>query len=151
MQYGPFTARQLRDLPDNNWTLLVQDVEKHYPPVSSLLDNFSFLPSWRLDDLMISVAAPGGSVGPHYDQYDVFLLQASGRRTWRIATVFDPVWLADCELKVLESFKPETEGILEPGDMLYLPPGVAHHGDWFARSESSRFAASVGRMACRAS
>lgn len=128
VRYGPFTAQELRNLPDSNWTLLVQDVEKHYPPVSSLLQNFSFLPAWRLDDLMVSVAAPGGSVGPHFDQYDVFLLQASGRRSWQLATVFDPNWLADCELKVLGAFTPEVEWVLEPGDLLYLPPGVAHHG-----------------------
>jgi 50S ribosomal protein L16 3-hydroxylase len=126
--HGPFTARELRKLPDSNWTLLVQDAEKHYPPLASVLARFSFLPTWRLDDLMISVAATGGSVGPHFDQYDVFLLQASGRRCWQIASCYDPTLLADIELKVLASFTPEQEWILEPGDMLYLPPGVAHHG-----------------------
>ncbi len=128
VKYGPFTARALRKLPDSNWTLLVQDVEKHYPPMASLLAYFSFLPTWRLDDLMISVAAAGGSVGPHFDQYDVFLLQASGRRRWQIASRYDPTLLADSELKVLASFTPEQEWNLEPGDMLYLPPGIAHHG-----------------------
>lgn len=125
---GPFTERTLRRLPQSNWTLLVQDVEKHYPPLQSLLAQFDFLPGWRMDDLMISVAAPGGSVGPHFDQYDVFLLQAAGRRRWQIATNFDPTLLSDCELKVLETFTAEQEWELEPGDMLYLPPGVAHHG-----------------------
>ncbi len=128
VKYGPFTPRELRTLPDSNWTLLVQDVEKHYPPLASLLTNFRFLPSWRLDDVMISVAAEGGSVGPHFDQYDVFLLQASGRRRWQIASAFDPRWLPDRELKVLASFTPDTEWVLEPGDLLYLPPGIAHLG-----------------------
>ena len=128
LRYGPFSEQDFASLPDNNWTLLVQDVEKHYPPLQSLLDVFSFLPSWRIDDLMVSVAGPGGSVGPHVDQYDVFLLQADGRRLWQLAESFDADLLQDCELNVLESFTPEQEWILEPGDMLYLPPGIAHHG-----------------------
>jgi 50S ribosomal protein L16 3-hydroxylase len=128
LRYGPFGEKDFSSLADENWTLLVQDVEKHYPPLQSLLSSFSFLPSWRIDDLMISVAAPGGSVGPHVDQYDVFLLQASGRRKWQIARSFDPGLLPDCELNVLQSFEPEQEWLLEPGDLLYLPPGVAHHG-----------------------
>jgi 50S ribosomal protein L16 3-hydroxylase len=128
LRHGPFTERVLRRLPESRWTLLVQDVEKHYPPLQSLMARFDFLPGWRLDDLMISVAAPGGSVGPHFDQYDVFLLQAAGRRRWQIAVEFEPALLADCELNVLDSFTPELEWELEPGDMLYLPPGVAHHG-----------------------
>ncbi len=128
LSYGPFDEQVLTSLPDKNWTLLVQDVEKLYPSLKSLLNSFSFLPNWRIDDLMASVAAPGGSVGPHVDQYDVFLLQASGRRRWQIASTFDPDLLADCELNVLNSFESEQEWILEPGDMLYLPPGIAHHG-----------------------
>jgi 50S ribosomal protein L16 3-hydroxylase len=128
LEYGPFDEQRLRDLPAQRWTLLVQDVEKHYPPLRSLLDAFDFLPNWRIDDLMVSVAAPGGSVGPHTDQYDVFLLQAGGRRRWQIAESFDPSLQQGTELNVLESFEPEQEWVLEPGDMLYLPPGVAHHG-----------------------
>lgn len=127
-KHGPFSAKELRRLPDQNWTLLVQDVEKHYPPLQALLAQFDFIPAWRLDDLMISVAATGGSVGPHSDHYDVFLLQASGRRRWQIAKKFNPALLADCDLNVLESFEPEQEWELGPGDMLYLPPGIAHHG-----------------------
>lgn len=126
--YGPFDEATLRNLPEQNWSLLVQDVEKHYPPLRGLVDEFHFLPRWRIDDLMVSVAAPGGSVGPHTDQYDVFLLQAAGRRTWQISERFDPKLLADTELNVLESFEPEQQWTLEPGDMLYLPPGIAHHG-----------------------
>jgi len=128
VRYGPFRERELAALPDRDWTLLVQDVEKHYPPLRDLLERFAFLPRWRVDDLMVSVAAPGGSVGPHVDQYDVFLLQAQGRRRWQVAERFAPALLGDCELNVLESFEAEQEWVLEPGDMLYLPPAVAHHG-----------------------
>jgi 50S ribosomal protein L16 3-hydroxylase len=125
---GPFNDADFAALPDENWTLLVQDVEKHYAPLQDLVHQFSFIPQWRLDDLMISYAATGGSVGPHVDQYDVFLLQAEGKRRWQIACSFDPELLEDCPLNVLKEFKPEQEWILEPGDMLYLPPNVAHHG-----------------------
>jgi len=128
LRYGPFSEQDFVKQADRNWTLLVQDVEKHYPPLQSLLELFSFLPSWRIDDLMVSVAAPGGSVGPHVDQYDVFLLQAAGHRKWQTTGSFDPALLPDCELNVLKSFEAEREWVLEPGDMLYLPPGVAHHG-----------------------
>lgn len=128
LRYGPFDEGDFANLPGENWTLLVQDVEKHYPPLKSLLRSFSFLPSWRIDDLMVSVAAPGGSVGPHADQYDVFLLQASGRKKWQIANSYEQALLPDCELNVLQSFEPEQEWLLESGDLLYLPPGVAHHG-----------------------
>jgi 50S ribosomal protein L16 3-hydroxylase len=128
LRYGPFREKDFAGLADENWTLLVQDVEKHYPPLQSLFRSFPFLPSWRMDDLMISVAAPGGSVGPHVDQYDVFLLQASGHKKWQISHSFDPALLPDCELNVLQSFEPEQEWLLQPGDLLYLPPGVAHHG-----------------------
>ncbi|MCJ7816157.1 MAG: cupin domain-containing protein [Xanthomonadales bacterium] len=128
VRYGPFTDKDFSKLPDARWTLLVQDVEKHYPPLQSLMSRFSFLPRWRIDDLMVSVAGPGGSVGPHVDQYDVFLLQAEGSRHWKISESYDGELLPDCELKVLRHFSAEQEWLLEPGDMLYLPPGVAHHG-----------------------
>ena len=128
LRYGPFTETDFASLPAANWTLLVQDVEKHYPPVHSLFDEFCFLPSWRIDDLMVSVAGPGGSVGPHADQYDAFLLQVEGTKRWQFTVTFDPTLVQDCELNVLQSFAPEQEWVLEPGDMLYLPPGIAHHG-----------------------
>jgi 50S ribosomal protein L16 3-hydroxylase len=128
LRYGPFGGEDFLDIPDTNWTLLVQDVEKHYPPLQKLMRYFDFLPRWRIDDLMVSVAGPGGSVGPHVDQYDVFLLQAEGSRRWEIAESFDSTLLPDCELNVLRDFSPEQEWVLEPGDLLYLPPGVAHHG-----------------------
>lgn len=128
LRHGPFTESDFAALGDTNWTLLVQDAEKHYLPLQEILHPFSFLPSWRLDDLMISFAAPGGSVGPHVDQYDVFLLQASGRRHWSIAQ--SGSWQArdDAPIDMLSGFDTEQEWTLEPGDMLYLPPGVAHHG-----------------------
>ncbi len=128
VRHGPFEERDFATLPEDNWTLLVQDVEKHYAPLQELMQQFSFIPGWRLDDLMISYAATGGSVGPHTDQYDVFLLQAEGKRRWQIAHDYDPELLPGCPLNVLRCFKPEQEWVLEAGDMLYLPPGVAHHG-----------------------
>jgi 50S ribosomal protein L16 3-hydroxylase len=125
---GPFAETDFAELPEQNWTLLVQDVEKHYAPLQELLQQFSFIPNWRLDDLMVSFAASGGSVGPHVDQYDVFLLQAEGTRRWQIASSFDPELQEDCALNVLKRFTPEQDWVLEAGDMLYLPPNVAHHG-----------------------
>jgi len=128
LRHGPFEEADFTSLPPRDWTLLVQDVEKHYPPLQSLLAAFAFLPQWRIDDLMVSVAGPGGSVGPHLDQYDVFLLQATGSRRWEIAEHCDPELLPGCELNILQNFSAERQWVLEPGDMLYLPPGVAHHG-----------------------
>ncbi|MDH3902152.1 MAG: cupin domain-containing protein [Xanthomonadales bacterium] len=128
LEHGPFSEADFAKLGDENWTLLVQDVEKHYAPLQDLMQQFDFIPRWRLDDLMISFAATGGSVGPHVDQYDVFLLQAEGKRRWQIAHSFDSTMLTNCPLNVLNQFEPEQEWVLEPGDMLYLPPNVAHHG-----------------------
>jgi 50S ribosomal protein L16 3-hydroxylase len=128
VEHGPFNESFFDGLPEQDWTLLVQDVEKHYAPLQDLMQQFSFIPNWRLDDLMISFAASGGSVGPHTDQYDVFLLQAEGRRRWQIATSFDPQILEPCALNVLKQFDAEQDWILEPGDMLYLPPNIAHYG-----------------------
>lgn len=126
--HGPFSDADFSALPEENWTLLVQDVEKHYPPLQALLQHFSFIPNWRLDDLMLSYAVTGGSVGPHTDQYDVFLLQAQGTRRWQIARTFEPTIRGDCGLNILQQFTAEQEWLLEPGDMLYLPPNVAHLG-----------------------
>jgi 50S ribosomal protein L16 3-hydroxylase len=108
---------------------LVQDVEKHLPELAWIPDRFDFIPSWRIDDLMVSYAAPGGTVGPHVDQYDVFLLQGLGRRRWQI----DPDGRrynqrSGTELKLIENLNPTAEWTLAPGDMLYLPPGIAHYG-----------------------
>jgi len=130
VRHGPFTETDFTTLPDSYWTLLVQDVEKHLPELLPLLDVFNFIPAWRLDDLMISYATDQGSVGPHLDAYDVFLIQTQGRRHWNISSQFNEqsTLLADIDLKILQDFKPEQDWILEPGDILYLPPNIAHHG-----------------------
>jgi len=127
---GPLRESDFAKTGNANWTLLVQDVDKWDMDVATLLDHFSFLPNWRVDDVMISYAEPGGGVGAHVDQYDVFLLQGLGQRHWAIST--DPNapkdFRSDVELKQLAHFEPTHEWLLEPGDMLYLPPGVPHDG-----------------------
>ncbi|QNK00902.1 cupin domain-containing protein [Dyella telluris] len=127
---GPLTEQDFASTPNKNWTLLVQDVDKWDADVAALLQEFRFLPSWRLDDIMISYAEPGGGVGAHVDQYDVFLLQGLGQRHWAIDTNPDAPkgFRPDVELKQLSVFEPDHEWLLEPGDMLYLPPGVPHDG-----------------------
>ncbi|MEO5565414.1 MAG: cupin domain-containing protein, partial [Luteimonas sp.] len=116
--------------PTRDWTLLVQDVDKWDADVAALLSTFSFLPRWRIDDIMVSFAAQGGSVGAHVDQYDVFLLQGQGHRRWQIDASANPPlqFRPDIDLKLLQQFTPDHEWVLAPGDMLYLPPGVPHHG-----------------------
>jgi 50S ribosomal protein L16 3-hydroxylase len=130
MRQGPFAEHEFPALPDRDWTLLVQDVDRWDTDVHALLAAFAFLPRWRIDDVMVSFAAPGGSVGAHVDQYDAFLLQGLGRRRWQIST--DPAapqaFRDDVELKLLRDFTPTHDWLLAPGDMLYLPPGVPHHG-----------------------
>ncbi len=111
-----------------DWTLLVQGMDIHATPVHALLQQFRFVPDARLDDVMISLAGLGGGVGPHFDSYDVFLLQAAGRRRWQISAQKDLTLLSDAPLKILQNFKASQEFILEPGDMLYLPPRYAHDG-----------------------
>ncbi len=126
--HGPFRRRDFRALPERNWTLLIQGVNLHLPAADALLRRFSFVPYARLDDLMVSHAAPGGGVGPHFDSYDVFLLQGEGRRRWRLSRQRDLALEPDLPLKILARFRPDSETVLDPGDMLYLPPGVAHDG-----------------------
>jgi len=128
LKHGPLTARDFARLPDNNWSLLVQDVNHFLPAASDLLHEFGFIPYARLDDLMVSYAPAGGGIGPHYDSYDVFLLQGPGRRRWDVAGNYDHTLVANAPLKILKQFNPEQSWILEPGDMLYLPPNYAHHG-----------------------
>ncbi|MGA4446101.1 JmjC domain-containing protein [Ectopseudomonas chengduensis] len=130
LQRGPFNDDTFQDLPERDWTLLVQAVDQFVPEVAELLEDFKFLPKWRIDDLMISFAAPGGGVGPHFDNYDVFLLQAHGHRRWQIGQMCDadsPL-LPHADLKILAQFEPTDEWVLAPGDMLYLPPCLAHCG-----------------------
>ena len=127
---GPFDDATFERLPESHWTLLVQDVDKWDADTAALLEHFNFIPSWRIDDVMISYATDGGGVGAHVDQYDVFLLQGLGQRRWSIDTRPNPptAFREDVELKLLESFAPTHTWTLEPGDMLYLPPGVPHDG-----------------------
>jgi 50S ribosomal protein L16 3-hydroxylase len=125
---GPFGAIDASMLPDRHWTLLVHGLESLVPGGWELLRRFDFLPAARIDDLMVSHAADGGTVGPHDDLYDVFLLQGPGRRRWQISNQADRATDPSATLRVLRSFVPEEEWTLEPGDMLYLPPGVAHFG-----------------------
>jgi 50S ribosomal protein L16 3-hydroxylase len=128
VQHGPFRRRELERLPRAAWTLLVQGVNHAVPAAQALLDTFSFIPYARLDDLMVSYAPPGGGVGPHFDQYDVFLLQGEGRRRWQVSRQRDLELVADAPLKILRRFRPAQTWTLEEGDFLYLPPRVAHDG-----------------------
>lgn len=132
VSHGPFDEETFSRLPVSGWSLLVQAVDHYMPEVAELLEAFDFIPRWRLDDIMVSYAPPGGSVGAHVDQYDVFLLQASGRRRWQLGGTpgNDARLIPGIDLRILEDFTVEADQdwVLEPGDMLYLPPGVAHHG-----------------------
>lgn len=148
LEHGPFEAERFDSLTDNNWSLLVTDVEKHVPELATYLRPFSFLPNWRIDDLMISYAPVGASVGAHVDEYDVFLLQASGTRRWSIDVRTSSCVVEDADsasasgdgenptvdidnaadLKLISAFEASDTWELAPGDLLYLPPGVPHHG-----------------------
>ncbi|MBU3621530.1 cupin domain-containing protein [Polynucleobacter sp. CS-Odin-A6] len=126
--HGPFKKKSIPSLDSPDWTLLLQSMEAQHPAAAKVLAWFRFIPDARLDDLMISIAGPGGGVGPHFDSYDVFLIQMSGRRKWRISEQSDLTLNPDLPLKILQDFKVEQEWDLEPGDMLYLPPHIAHEG-----------------------
>jgi 50S ribosomal protein L16 3-hydroxylase len=128
LEHGPFAEDELPSATQRHWTLLVQGVDLHDDRARALLDQFRFAPDARLDDLMISYASDGGGVGPHFDSYDVFLLQVHGKRRWRIGAQRDLTLQEGLPLKVLANFVPEEEWVLEPGDMLYLPPHIAHDG-----------------------
>lgn len=127
---GPLSAEIFASLPETHWTMLVQDIDKHLPELQYLLDPFRFIPDWRRDDLMVSYAPESGTVGPHTDGYDVFLLQAMGTRQWQIGN--QPIEQArlidNIELQILAKFTADQTWDLQPGDMLYLPPQFAHHG-----------------------
>lgn len=126
LRHGPIS--RLPPMSKPGWTLLVQGLDQHLAEARALLDRFRFVPDARLDDLMLSVASDGGGVGPHFDSYDVFLIQLAGQRRWRIGAQRDAVLRDDVPLKIIANFKPEQEFVLHPGDMLYLPPGWAHDG-----------------------
>lgn len=130
LKRGPFSEKDFTTLPESNWTLLVQGVDKIVPEVGELLNHFNFIPQWRVDDVMISYAALNGSVGPHYDNYDVFLFQALGRREWSLTSqqCTPENHINDLELRIMREFNTEEQFILEEGDMLYLPPHIGHHG-----------------------
>ncbi len=128
VERGPFRRRDLARLPPRNWTLLVNGLDAVLPRARALQQSFSFIPYARHDDVMASYAAPGGSVGPHFDSYDVFLVQGAGQRRWQISAQRDLDLIADAPLKILRRFRPQREWIVNAGDVLYLPPRYAHHG-----------------------
>jgi len=128
LRHGPLPRRALPPLKQTGWTLLVQGLDLHLPSAHELLQRFRFVPDARLDDLMLSYASDGGGVGPHLDSYDVFLIQMHGRRRWRIGPARDRGFVPGLPLKILRRFEPEFDWLLEPGDMLYLPPQWAHDG-----------------------
>lgn len=128
MKHGPLVKRSLPPFSQKKWTFLVQGVDLHHDGVHALMQQFRFVPDARLDDVMISYATDGGGVGPHFDSYDVFLLQAHGQRRWRIGRQKDLSLQPGVPLKILQNFEAEEEFVLNPGDMLYLPPKYAHDG-----------------------
>lgn len=141
--YGPFTSQQFSQLEEKNWTLLVQSVDDYLPEAKELRDTFNLLPKWRMDDVMLSYATPGGGVGPHFDYYDVFLIQLSGSREWKIGQSCNsatPLRAHD-DLKLLQDFQLAETHILNPGDLLYIPAGLAH---WGTAISENCITASVG-------
>lgn len=128
VRHGPFRRRQLPSLKTSGWTVLVQQTNTVWPAATTFLDHFRFIPDCRLDDLMVSLASDQGGIGAHVDSYDVFLIQAYGCRRWEVAEVFQPEIKENLDLKILKQFKPEASYDMQPGDLLYLPPGVAHRG-----------------------
>ncbi len=128
LEHGPFAPDELPSVKKREWTLLVQGVNLHDDRAHALMNRFRFIPDARLDDLIISYATDGGGIGPHFDSYDVFLLQVHGKRRWRIGAQRDLSLKSGLPLKILQHFEPEEEWLLEPGDMLYLPPHIAHDG-----------------------
>lgn len=130
LRRGPFTSKQLKQLPKTHWTLLVQAVDHYLPELADYLDHFAFIPNWRIDDIMLSFAPEGGSVGPHFDQYDVFLIQGIGNRHWQLGQHCDENTprLEGTPLRILANIEVSFDEVLNPGDLLYVPPGLAHYG-----------------------
>ena len=148
-KHSPFTDDDFTSLPDTHWSFLVNDVERYIPELGNLIEPFRFIPDWRIDDLMVSYAADQGSVGPHTDEYDVFLIQGAGKRRWKIITCDDypKELLNNTPLAILKNFDADEEWLLEPGDMLYLPPNIPHYGI----AEGECFTFSVGFRAPQSS
>ena len=128
LQHGPFSDEDFSRLPKTKWSLLVQGINNVVPEASQLLHEFDFIPYARLDDIMVSYAPKNGGIGPHFDSYDVFLLQGSGHKRWQISAQQDMTLIPDAPLRILQDFQPEEEWIVGPGDLLYLPPKYAHYG-----------------------
>jgi 50S ribosomal protein L16 3-hydroxylase len=130
VSWGPHPSSVFEGLPERDWTVLVQEVNRWVPEVALLLDRFAFIPNVRVDDVMVSYAVPGGGVGPHVDSYDVFLVQGRGQRRWRWHTrpTKDLRLRSGLDLRILARFRPDADEVLGPGDLLYIPPGFAHHG-----------------------
>ncbi len=128
VEHGPFRRRDFARLPPRNWTLLVNGLETVLPAARVLQQKFSFIPYARHDDVMASYAAPGGSVGPHFDSYDVFLVQGAGTRRWQIGRQRDLALIDGAPLRMLQRFRPQRAWTVQSGDLLYLPPRYAHHG-----------------------
>ncbi|HPU15537.1 MAG TPA: cupin domain-containing protein, partial [Polymorphobacter sp.] len=130
VEHGPFAEKRFAKTGKHPWTLLVQAVDQIVPDVAALIEPFRFVPNWRIDDVMVSYASDGGGVGPHFDQYDVFLIQGLGRRRWQVGPVADAdaAMLPNDDLRLLADFTVTDEWVLEPGDILYLPPRFAHDG-----------------------
>ena len=130
VENGPFVETRFGTLGEKRWTLLVQAVDHHVPEVAALIEPFRFIPNWRIDDVMVSLAADEGGVGPHFDQYDVFLIQGLGRRRWQVGALCnaETALMPHDDLRLLAEFEATQEWLLEPGDILYVPPGIAHNG-----------------------
>ncbi|MGL4542117.1 MAG: cupin domain-containing protein [Polymorphobacter sp.] len=130
VEHGPLSEKRFAKLGKHPWTLLVQAVDQIVPEVAALIEPFSFIPNWRIDDVMVSYASEGGGVGPHFDQYDVFLIQGLGKRRWQVGALCDAdtLLMPHDDLRLLASFTATDEWLLEPGDILYLPPRFAHNG-----------------------
>lgn len=130
VENGPLPVSRFDELGDDDWTLLVQAVDHYVSKVAALIEPFRFIPNWRIDDVMVSFAADGGGAGPHFDQYDVFLVQGSGKRLWQIGSICDEGsdLLPHNDLRLLADFEAIEEWVSEPGDILYVPPGVSHNG-----------------------
>ena len=130
LKHGPFNEDTFAALPEDNWTLLVQAVDHWVPEANDIVEQFRFIPNWRYDDLMVSFASQGGGVGPHYDNYDVFLIQTQGKRRWEVGGFFDQnsPRRPDMPVMIIPDWEAENTWVVEPGDMLYIPPQVGHNG-----------------------